>query len=315
MIPFQLNEQCRLAGIFLREEQDICISLAAWKLLKIAVIIHTAHIGKHDDHSQCLFVVVEFGVGIILMCHLDALSDFFAIHAKGGLNQFIGFLYQISKLRSAAVSCRTEEFCSNLFIRNIYWFFVAIISKITKMYEQRQHIISIFNIDHIILEGFRIYFNLFSWKHRKNCGSDLIKVSVNIKSEWIVGLGFCPITAEFSVIHRIHNRVWTVNRFHSAEGITIIPSLAFLKVHLITLTQILHFRFGEAHILCKLTRTNHSILSEIIQRRLCAVFLDGQNSGDIGKFDEGISPSTLEHSTQEVNIIILQRLIILCFTE
>ena len=187
------------------------------------------------------------------------------------------------------------------------------------MHQQRQHIVFAGESGHIVAECTGVDLYTLASKHSDHSILQTIHIHLDVNFQGFVGFGLVPVGAELVPQHSFHNRFRAVHRIMHIAGlpvgnqvIAIVPCSGFLKVHLILVTESSHFLFGETKVFCQITGVGHGILREHIQRRMGAIFLDGQNTRHIGQCNIIL---VFQPCPQEVQIFLLCILILLIFPE
>ena len=124
----------------------------------------------------------------------NQLFDGFRITVKRRLNQLIGGANRVHDLLPAAILDGIDELLLHLTVWNPSRFHLLIIGQVSKMNQQRQHIICALERGHIVLEFCGVDLNFFAGDHI----FDLIAQSIKIHPDEIfqrsIGFRGVPIT-------------------------------------------------------------------------------------------------------------------------
>ena len=147
-----------------------------------------------------------------------------------------------------------------------------------------QNIIFALDINGIVLEGSRVYFNFPTGKHFNDCRFQPIIVHVDKGNDCFIGSRFRPVALKLSLQHNADNSSGIINLV-IPQQVTIVPLFYLVKVFVVLLAKILNFFFRKANERCQRAGTDHGKLIEVIQGRLRFFLFDWQNAGEVCKLN------------------------------
>ena len=104
----------------------------------------------------------------------------------------------------------------------------------------------------------------------------------------VVGSRGCPIALANATLQGFHHGIGIVDRFHLADIISVIPQFQIFHRGIMPLGQHYHLLFSESIARSKIGWIYHRILAEVVQRRLCIVFLYRQDASKVRTGKDGV---------------------------
>ena len=207
-----------------------------------------------------------------------------AIHIQCRIQQLLRLLLKQQHLIPMLAFHRKCQFLPDFLIRNERCFSVLVISQVAKMDHICQNIIFALDINGIVLEGSRVYFNFPTGKHFNDCRFQPIIVHVDKGNDCFIGSRFRPVALKLSLQHNADNSSGIINLV-IPQQVTIVPLFYLVKVFVVLLAKILNFFFRKANERCQRAGTDHGKLIEVIQGRLRFFLFDWQNAGEVCKLN------------------------------
>ena len=130
-----------------------------------------------------------------------------------------------------------------------------------------------------------------------------VEVHVDVLAQGLERLGLGPVAGELARHHGAHHRTRRIHLAHARQVVAVVPGLALVQVAAPLLAQCGDLVGGEAHIGCHLERIDHAELVKHVERRVAAVFFDGQDTRHVRECDKRL---VFEPGTQEVEVGLLR---------
>ena len=271
-----------------RQKHHICKSITCGHLPNHPVIFPGTVISETDRTAKRILIIISQDRSHLRMRSVKPCRNTFRIQSQRVLQQPVRCFQNPHDLSPSAYAHGIFKFPGYFPIRDKRLFLLGIITKIPKMNQQRQHVVSGSKRTHVILKTVRIDTDSFPSQHPYNIRPQTVKIHFHIDFQRLIGLRGNPIIGKVPGLHRRHNRPRIIHMFKPPELIPVIPAAGLGKIHIILSAQLLYLSFRKTRIFLKNTLIRHGIFPEHIQSGMLTVFFHRENTRHISQCHIGL---------------------------